>query len=136
MEIRIYDRLHSHAVAIRNTVFVEEQGFIDEFDEADGRAIHLVMYQGEEPIGVCRVFTEGETWLLGRFAVQKAWREKGLGSLLLREAEETVRSHGGTTLTLHAQCRAMAFYEKNGYTPFGEIEYEQDCPHMAMKKEL
>lgn len=136
MEIRIYDRLHPHAVAIRNTVFVEEQGFIDEFDEADGRAIHLVMYQGEEPIGVCRVFTEGETWLLGRFAVQKAWRGKGLGSLLLREAEETVHSHGGTTLTLHAQCRTMAFYEKNGYTPFGEIEYEQDCPHMAMKKEL
>ena len=40
MEIRIYDRLHPHAVAIRHTVFVEEQGFIDEFDEADGRAIH------------------------------------------------------------------------------------------------
>lgn len=136
MEIRIYDGLHPHAVAIRNTVFVEEQGFIDEFDEADGRAIHLVMYQGEEPIGVCRVFTEGETWLLGRFAVAKEWREKGLGSLLLREAEETVRSHGGTILTLHAQCRAMAFYEKNGYTPFGEIEYEQDCPHIAMQKEL
>lgn len=136
MEIRVYDSLHPHAVAIRNTVFVEEQGFIDEFDEADERAFHLVMYQGEEPIGVCRVFTEGETWLLGRFAVQKAWREKGLGSLLLRKAEETVRSHGGKTLTLHAQCRAMAFYEKNGYTPFGELEYEQDCPHMAMKKEL
>ena len=136
MEIRIYDRLHPHAVAIRNAVFVEEQGFIDEFDDVDQRAIHLVMYHGETPIGVCRVFTEGETWLLGRFAVQKAWRGKGWGSLLLREAEETVRSHGGTTLTLHAQCRAMAFYEKNGYTPFGEIEYEQDCPHMAMKKEL
>ena len=136
MEIRVYDSLHPHAVAIRNTVFVEEQGFIDEFDEADERAFHLVMYHGEEPIGVCRVFTEGETWLLGRFAVVKEWREKGLGSLLLREAEETVRSHGGKTLTLHAQCRAMEFYRKNGYIPFGEIEYEQDCPHMAMRKEL
>ena len=136
MEIRVYRRLHPHAIAIRNTVFVEEQGFIDEFDEADERAFHLVLYSGEEPIGVCRVFTEGETWLLGRFAVQKAWREKGLGSMLLRKAEETVRSQGGKTLTLHAQCRAMAFYEKNGYTPFGELEYEQDCPHMAMEKEL
>lgn len=136
MEIRIYRQLHPHAIAIRNAVFVEEQGFIDEFDDVDQRAIHLVMYHGETPIGVCRVFTSEEGWLLGRFAVVKEWRGQGLGSLLLRHGEEAVRSHGGKTLTLHAQCRAMEFYRKNGYIPFGEIEYEQDCPHMAMRKEL
>ena len=136
MEIRIFHSLPPHAAEIRNTVFVEEQGFVDEFDEIDQVATHLVLYDGEIPAGVCRVFVQEGIWLLGRFAVMKAYRGKGNGSLLLRGAEEAVRSMGGTSLTLHAQCQASPFYQKNGYTPFGDIEYEQDCPHIAMRKDL
>lgn len=136
MEIKVYQPLHPHAAWVRNTVFVEEQGFVDEFDAIDDTAFHLVMYHGDTPVGVCRVFKEGETWLVGRFAMMKEARGTGNGSRLLAEAEALVRAQGGKSVTLHAQCRAAPFYEKNGYTPFGELEYEQDCPHIAMRKEL
>ena len=138
MEIKRFNSLHPHAMAVRNTVFVEEQGFVDEFDDTDKIALHLVMYHGDTPVGVCRVFRDREegAWLLGRFAIMKAYRGKGNGSLLLAAAEACVREAGGRSITLHAQCRAAPFYQKNGYTPFGEIEYEQDCPHIAMKMEV
>ena len=37
-EIRIYDELPEEASRIRRVVFVEEQGFMEEFDEIDGWA--------------------------------------------------------------------------------------------------
>lgn len=138
MEIKRFESLHPHAMTVRNTVFVEEQGFVDEFDDTDKIAIHLVMYDGDTPVGVCRVFRDEEenAWLLGRFAVLREYRGKHHGSALLAAAEKCVCEMGGRSITLHAQCRASLFYQKNGYTPFGEIEYEQDCPHIAMRKEL
>ena len=54
MDIKIYDTLPEEAVRIRKTVFVEEQGFQDEFDKIDSYARHLVLFDGENPIAVCR----------------------------------------------------------------------------------
>ena len=49
IEIRTYDTLPEEAVRIRREVFMEEQGFAEEFDELDGRAKHLVLYAKGEP---------------------------------------------------------------------------------------
>ena len=35
---------------------------------------------------------------------------------------------------LHAQIQAQQFYEKQGDLPYGEIEYEENCPHIWMLK--
>lgn len=54
MEIRVYDELPEEASRIRREVFVEEQGFMEEFDEIDGWANHLVLFPEEsrrEPAG-------------------------------------------------------------------------------------
>ena len=97
MEIKRFDSLHPHAMTVRNTVFVEEQGFVDEFDDTDKIAIHLVMYDGDTPVGVCRVFRDKEenAWLLGRFAILREYRGKSNGSALLAMAEAVVRREGG-----------------------------------------
>ena len=44
IEIRTYDRLPEEATRIRREVFMEEQGFEDEFDDMDGRALHVVAF--------------------------------------------------------------------------------------------
>lgn len=136
MKTRIFFGLPPQAMQVRQTVFVQEQGFRDEFDEIDAHAAHIVLLDGETPVGVCRVFQEGQSYVLGRLAVVKEYRQKHLGSLLVRSAEDYVRSRGGTQLRLHAQCRAAEFYSKLGYVEFGEIEYEEGCPHIWMKNEL
>ena len=50
MEIRYYDNLPEEAKTIRRAVFMEEQGFQEEFDEIDGQAGHLVMFDGALPV--------------------------------------------------------------------------------------
>lgn len=138
MEIKIYYTLPAEARQIRETVFVEEQRFQEEFDETDRRALHLVLYEEGEAAGTCRVFEgpdPGE-YLAGRIAVLKPFRGRKFGSFLLEAAEDQVRKAGGTKIRLHAQQRAAAFYEKQGYTASGTVEYEEYCPHIWMWKNL
>lgn len=118
-EIKTYHTLPVEAKAIREEVFVKEQGFVHEFDDTDQIATHLVLFYQGEPAGVCRIFPAEEPgcWDFGRLAVRKVFRDKHLGSLLVREAEEEARRQGGVKLTLMAQIRVQKFYEKNGYTP-------------------
>ena len=59
IEIIAYERLPDDSKKIREEVFVIEQGFSEEFDTVDNRAIHFVAYDGlKAPMGTCRIFTE------------------------------------------------------------------------------
>ncbi len=139
MDIRVFRSLPADALALRVLVFVQEQGFIDDPDENDGRATHLVMYSDEGvPIATCRVFPQGgvDEFALGRFCVRKDLRGHSVGRQLLTAAEREVVSQGGTAIVLHSQLHAKGFYEKCGYAAEGEIEYEQGQPHVYMKKVL
>ena len=138
LQIKAYATLPDAAREIRITVFVEEQGFLEEFDEIDQCSVHFVAFLGNHAVGTCRIFdAENEaTYTLGRLAVSKDYRKKRIGNALLSAAESYAKKNGAKTLCLHAQCAAQKFYEKCGYTAYGEIEYEQDSPHTWMKKTL
>lgn len=56
MTIKCYDKQPDEEVKIRTLVFVEEQGFKDEFDSIDETATHLVMFDGDNPVAVGRFF--------------------------------------------------------------------------------
>lgn len=138
MEIKKYNCLSDDAMLVRQTVFVDEQGFRDEFDETDRNAVHLVAYEKSEPIAVCRYFysSERNAYLIGRLAVIKAYRGKQLGAAVIKAAEKLIKEAGGRTVELHSQEQAVGFYEKQGYTVCSEMEYEEHCPHYWMRKEL
>lgn len=137
-EIKTYHALPPEAKEIREEVFMKEQGFVNEFDDIDSIATHLVLFWEGQPAGVCRFFPikEPGVWDFGRLAVRKAYRDKHLGSLLVQEAERQIRDQGGAKLALMAQIRVQKFYEKNGYTPFGEPCDDEGCPHIWMVKVL
>lgn len=138
MKINVYDYLSEDAMMIRKQVFMDEQGFENEIDDTDRIASHIVMYNdNDEPIATCRVFEESENnYILGRLAVVKSYRGMNIGERMVREAEKLVMEKGGTLIMLHSQCRVKGFYEKSGYAPFGEIGYDEGCPHIWMKKQL
>ena len=85
-----------------------------------------------------RVFKgqENGSYILGRLAVLKESRGKNIGSLIVEKAEEYVKKIGGEQIQLHAQCRVAAFYNKLGFSSFGEMEEEEGCPHIWMRKML
>lgn len=104
----------------------------------DLTSTHIVGYINGLPVATCRVLfnKQRKTYAVGRIAVIKEYRGKGLGAEVLREGEEYIRKIGGGLVSLHAQVRAAGFYEKQGYIRVGEIDDEEGYPHIWMTKEL
>ena len=85
--LKCFDGLPDEARAIRQKVFVEEQGFMDEFDDADASARHLVALDDGKPVGTCRFFHMADgAYIIGRIAVVAECRGKGIGAFLVLAA--------------------------------------------------
>lgn len=123
---------------IRETVFMQEQGFCHEFDETDDHSWHVLLYRDGEAVGTARLFSEqnADAMHIGRVAVLKQVRGNGGGSALLQACCEKAVQLGVKKVILGAQCRAVSFYEKSGFQPFGTIYDEEGCPHQMMEKKL
>lgn len=131
----------SEAFRIRQKVFVEEQGFKLEFDEIDDMesTIHIAAFLDGTLIGCSRVFpdpADPNVWIFGRMAVLPQYRGKGFGSEILRRSEKVAQENGASIIRLHAQCRAMPFYEKLGYEAYGKVEMDEHVEHIWMKRRL
>lgn len=135
------------AEAVRRAVFMEEQGFCNEFDAVDERpdTIHVTAYDEGALVGCARIFPDDGSdtnahsatgWIFGRLAVMPEARKGGLGSLILAESERLAREQGATEMHLHAQCRVQPFYQRAGYEPYGPIEYDEHVEHQWMRKAL
>ena len=138
MDIKHFNYLPNEAKEIRTRVFVEEQGFKNEFDEIDSTATHIICYIDNTAIATGRLFLDenSKEYHIGRIAVDKSYRGKGIGGKILNYAENLVKEMGGKTLSLSAQERASRFYEKQGYCKKGEPYLDEYCPHIFMTKEL
>lgn len=138
MEYFFYDHLPEEAHAIREAVFLQEQGFTEEFDETDKTARHLLLFEKEKPMATARLF-EGEepgVFWVGRVAVLPPFRGRGLGAEMLRLLEGEAKRNGGRKILISAQCQAQPFYEKQGYTAMGPVYLDEHCPHVHMEKTL
>ena len=138
METEIYNQLPDEAKEIRFEVFVKEQGFEEEFDDIDKTATHIILFDGSHPVGVCRVFTDPESGrvMIGRVAVRKAFRGRGLGADIIRAAEEHAAENEVGEIWIHSQEQAAGFYSTLGYEDTGIHDVEEGCPHILMKKAL
>lgn len=138
MIFKTYDFLVDDVKNIRKKVFMEEQGFENEFDDIDNSAIHIALYDNETPVATCRVFKgeEDNTYILGRLAVLKEYRGRSIGRDMLKEAEKLVIRNNGSAIKLHAQCRVQHFYAQSGYAPYGKVEDDEGCPHIWMIKKF
>ena len=137
LDIKIYSKLPVYAVDIRNEVFVKEQGFREEFDGDDKKALHLVGFIGEKSVATSRILRmEDGSFIIGRIAVRKQYRKQGLGAKIIDVAENAIRKMNGKYVYIHAQRHAVPFYEKQGYIPTGEKDFEEGCEHWMLKKDL
>ena len=109
------------------------------FDKVDYEAIHFLAFNSQgAPVGTCRIFNKDDksVFYLGRLAVLKSYRGLKIGSALICQCENVARNLGASEIRLHSQYRAKNFYQKCGYTEYGEIEDEEGCPHIWMKKNI
>lgn len=144
--IKTYNNLPKDAINIRNKVFVDEQGFKNEFDDMDSLSVHVVIYEkicSEEkaddikPIATCRFYKDIDgLYLIGRIAVIKEKRGENIGAFLIETAEKQIEKLGGRRFKIHAQCRVRGFYEKQGYIASNDIDEDEGIPHIWMYKEI
>ena len=125
---------HSQTLrAIRGEVFIKEQQVPQslEWDGLDDGAHHfLAISSAGERIGCARLLPNGQ---IGRMAVLKSFRGKGVGRLLLDACIEEAKRLGFTKVTLHAQTHAAEFYRKADFLPVGSEFLEANIPHQEME---
>ena len=124
-EVIISHELLPEIKAVRTEVFINEQGFENEFDDIDKTAVHCLLTKNGAPAAVGRLYDENGIAHIGRIAVVKTMRGKGLGSVVLAVLEKYAAEHGYTRTALSAQCRVQTFYETNGYHAEGEIYFDE-----------
>jgi len=103
----------------------------------DEHDILLVSCQDSQIIG-CVILhpIDKETVRLRAMAVTPAYQGKGIGRLLVKEAERVARDEGFPRIILRARIVVAGFYEKLGYIRQGEIFTEVSIPHVLMQKPI
>ncbi|MYV57269.1 GNAT family N-acetyltransferase [Streptomyces sp. SID3212] len=135
--------------AVRKEVFVVEQGVPEdlEYDGRDDDAIQVLAVRDDGlPLGTGRLLygpaaadrTGGDPSVgaLGRLAVNRDARGRGLGAALVRAIEDAARERGLTAVDLHAQTHALGFYERLGYEAYGPEFLDAGIPHRSMRRAL
>lgn len=118
-------------------MFVEEQGVPEdiELDSDDRRAIHFLALASGRAVGTARLVTRRRAAKIGRMAVLKTYRSKGVGRKLLQHAVATARKRGVRKIYLHAQVAVIGFYEKLHFRCVGPVFDEAGIPHRKMTYE-
>ena len=122
--------------AIRRVVFIEEQSVPEdlEWDDSDASCYHVLAIAADgSAIGTGRLALDGR---IGRMAVLKEWRGRGVGSAILKYLLVLAQKEGHLTVRLHAQTHAVPFYAKHGFAASGPEFVEAGIPHHAMSMEL
>lgn len=122
---------------VRRAVFIEEQGVPEEleWDGEDEAAIHVLASDHDgQPIGTGRLLMHDPPAHIGRMAVVKAWRGRGVGSAILDALLAEVGRRGLAGVFLNAQTQAVPFYERFGFEREGQEFPDAGMPHYRMTR--
>jgi predicted GNAT family N-acyltransferase len=122
------------AYGIRLRVFVDEQRVprAIELDRDDAHARHFLAVVSSKAVGTARVVLRRGNAKIGRMAVLKGYRRKGIGTILLKRAVRMARQAGARKIYLHAQVPVIRFYEQLGFRCVGPVFEEAGIPHRKM----
>ena len=123
------------AAPIRFAVFIElKQANGIELDDLDKDCVHAVAYDdNRKPVGTARLLPSGE---VGRMAVMKEWRRRGVGEAMLDALTEEARKRGYRSLAICAPLQAAEFYRGQGFVAEGKVQQIEGSLHQAMRKPL
>ena len=132
---------------VRREVFVEEQKVVlsEEFDHFDtldamnaGTVIHLMAQLKSHTVGTGRLiwtkdsFAGNHVAKIGRIAVRKELRRRGIGLALMSKFHEIACDMGLGGIVLSAQLQAENFYRTLGYRKLGRPYDDVGIAHQDM----
>lgn len=137
MQLRTFHLPSDHwegVKALRLAVFVDEMDVPPELeiDEDDQLALHFAFLEGDETVATLRILEAKSSAKIGRVAVAKAYRRKGLGTKLMQEAIKYCQTRQQTCISLGAQTYITDFYTALGFQEQGDVFLDAGIPHITM----
>ena len=120
--VNLNDELYNQAKKVRINCFFLEMDNSEELinDEFEKNAIHIVFLNtNKQVIGTGRLHTVNSTGIISQMAVSKENQKAGIGKKILNELICKCWSTGITQIELSARETAIEFYQKSGFTVFG-----------------
>lgn len=136
IELGSWSALADAARMVRSEVFIDEQKVPVEleWDELDTASLHAVAIDAAGRVcGTGRLLPDGH---IGRMAVRRNVRGRGLGSAILAALMQAARLRGDAEVALNAQTHAQAFYARMGFRSEGEEFEDAGIPHIHMRCRL
>ncbi|BDU16279.1 GNAT family N-acetyltransferase [Lysobacter auxotrophicus] len=133
VEAVAFEQAAAELRAVRDAVFVQEQGVPVEIerDALDPLSRHVLARDADgRPIGTGRLTPDRR---IGRMAVLPQWRNRRVGEALLKALLAQAQALRWNEVTLHAQVKAMAFYARQGFLPYGGRFVEAGLDHQSMR---
>lgn len=124
---------------IRKAVFVQEQAvpLELELDEYDAAAVHFLLRDAAQTsLATARLLDKHGLAKIGRVAVLKEARGRGLGLALMQFVLDEARRRGFTEAILDSQTYAIPFYERLGFAAEGDEFDDAGIPHFLMRRTL
>lgn len=129
------DAATSYAVwRLRQDVFVVEQEC--PYADLDGRDAepgtrHVVLREDEAVVGYARVLDDGAQWRIGRVALARSARGRGLADVVVETALQVCPDRD---VVLDAQAPLVGWYERLGFAVAGAEFLEDGIPHVPMRR--
>lgn len=125
------------ALALRQRVFILEQGPYMDLDGCDASSWHLLgRDDAGTPHAYLRVVDPGVKYAepsIGRVVTSLDVRGTGVGHALVREGiARTTATWPGQGIRISAQARLERFYAGHGFDRVGEPYLEDGIPHLEM----
>ena len=114
----------------------------EEFDEHDGDDCkYIVLSDDGYPVATCRFYElNSRCVMIGRVVVLPEYRNRGLGSMVIKEAESWIEELGGYEIRIDSRVTAEGFYKKLGYKRLDDEVIKSGCfecvrMYKALKRE-
>jgi predicted GNAT family N-acyltransferase len=135
IDFDISDKEHYlQALAIREQVFIDEQQVERALEVENEAAAHYYLLLFDElPIATGRWRKTSRGIKLERFAVLPKYRNQHYGTVLLQHILKQLDSRP-EELYLHAQLKAIPYYERQGFCKQGDMFTEANIRHYLMTK--
>jgi len=136
-EIQYNSEDYRQELELRDKVLRKPLGLslYDENLEKESNDVHIGAFINHKLVGVLILTKLNSNEIkMRQVAVDETWRDKKIGTEMVKYAETHSHNHGYTTMLLNARKTAIGFYESLGYQKVGEEFLEINIPHSKMNK--